>query len=63
LLSPDQAATMASGAWQVISDGADVTDRALALVLDTLDAAGAGAASAPGLAPAPAPGPEPETGR
>lgn len=43
LLSPEQAATMASGAWQVISDGADVTDRALALILDTLDSAEAGA--------------------
>lgn len=37
LLNPDEAATMAAAAWQVISDGADVTDRALALILDTLD--------------------------
>lgn len=37
LLSPEQAASMAAAAWQVISDGADVTDRALALVIDTLD--------------------------
>ncbi len=40
LSSPEQAALMASGAWEVISDGADVTERALALVLDTLDDAG-----------------------
>ncbi len=39
LLSPEQAATMAAAAWQVISDGADVTDRALALIVDTLDEA------------------------
>lgn len=37
LLSPEDAAGMAASAWQVISDGADVTDRALALVMDTLD--------------------------
>lgn len=37
LLNPDQAATMAAAAWQVISDGADVTDRALALIVDTLE--------------------------
>ncbi|MBF9044564.1 3-deoxy-D-manno-octulosonic acid transferase [Rhodobacterales bacterium HKCCE4037] len=37
LLSPDVAADMAASAWGVISDGADVTDRALALVMDTLD--------------------------
>ncbi|WP_341863364.1 3-deoxy-D-manno-octulosonic acid transferase [Gymnodinialimonas sp. 57CJ19] len=39
LLNPDEAATMAAAAWQVISDGADVTDRALALVIDTLEEA------------------------
>ncbi|WP_224816837.1 3-deoxy-D-manno-octulosonic acid transferase [Hasllibacter sp. MH4015] len=39
LLSPEEAAGMAAAAWSVISDGADVTDRALALVMDTLDAA------------------------
>ncbi|OAN78979.1 3-deoxy-D-manno-octulosonic acid transferase [Jannaschia sp. EhC01] len=38
LLNPDEAATMAAAAWQVISDGADVTDRALALIIDTLEA-------------------------
>lgn len=37
LLNPDEAATMATAAWQVISEGADVTDRALALVIDTLE--------------------------
>lgn len=37
LLNPDEAATMAASAWQVISDGADVTDRALALIIDTLE--------------------------
>ena len=37
LLNPDEAATMAAAAWQVISDGADITDRALALIIDTLD--------------------------
>ena len=37
LLSPDTAASMAAAAWGVISDGADVTDRALALIMDTLD--------------------------
>jgi 3-deoxy-D-manno-octulosonic-acid transferase len=39
LLNPDAAATMAASAWQVISDGADVTDRALALIIDTLEEA------------------------
>lgn len=39
LLNPDAAATMATAAWQVISDGADVTDRALALIIDTLEEA------------------------
>lgn len=37
LLSPENAASMAAAAWQVTSDGADVTDRAMALVMDTLD--------------------------
>lgn len=37
LLNPDDAATMAAAAWQVISDGADVTDLALDLIIDTLD--------------------------
>ncbi|ABD53317.1 3-deoxy-D-manno-octulosonic acid transferase [Jannaschia sp. CCS1] len=39
LLNPDEAANMAAAAWQVISDGADVTDRALALIIDTLEEA------------------------
>jgi 3-deoxy-D-manno-octulosonic-acid transferase len=39
LLNPADAATMAAAAWEVISEGADVTDRALALVLDTLEQA------------------------
>lgn len=39
LLSPDTTAGMAAAAWGVISDGADVTDRALALIMDTLDEA------------------------
>lgn len=37
LLNPDEAANMAAAAWQVISDGADVTDRALAMIIDTLE--------------------------
>ena len=37
LLNPDEAAGMAAAAWGVMSDGAEVTDRALALILDTLD--------------------------
>lgn len=39
LLSPDRAATMAHAAWEVVSAGADVTERAKAVLLDTLDAA------------------------
>lgn len=39
LLNPADAAGMAAAAWGVISEGADVTDRALALVLETLDRA------------------------
>ncbi len=39
LLSPEEAAGMAAAAWSVISDGADVTDRALSLITDTLDEA------------------------
>ena len=37
LLAPDRAATMAHAAWEVVSAGADVTDRALDLLLDELD--------------------------
>ncbi len=38
LLSPDRAAAMAGAAWDVVSAGAEVTDRALAMILDRLDA-------------------------
>lgn len=38
LLSPDRAAAMAGAAWEVVSAGAEVTDRALAMILDRLDA-------------------------
>jgi 3-deoxy-D-manno-octulosonic-acid transferase len=37
LTAPDQAAQMAHAAWEVISDGAEMTDRLLALIEDTLD--------------------------
>jgi 3-deoxy-D-manno-octulosonic-acid transferase len=37
LLSPDRAAAMAGAAWEVVSAGAEVTDRALAMILDRLD--------------------------
>jgi len=37
LLSPDVAACQAHAAWQVCSSGAEVTDRAMGLILDTLD--------------------------
>jgi len=37
LQSPDEAARMAHAAWEVSSTGAEVTDRALDLILDTLD--------------------------
>lgn len=37
LIAPDRAAQMAHSAWDVISDGAEVTDRLLALIEDTLD--------------------------
>jgi 3-deoxy-D-manno-octulosonic-acid transferase len=39
LLSPDRAAAMAHAAWEVVSAGADVTERAKAVLLETLDAA------------------------
>ena len=38
LLNPDRAAAMAHAAWEVVSAGAEVTDRALDLILDRLDA-------------------------
>lgn len=39
LLSPDRAAAMAHAAWEVVSSGADVTERAKTVLLDMLDAA------------------------
>jgi len=38
LLAPHQAALMAGAGWEVASEGAEVTDRVIDLVLDTLDA-------------------------
>lgn len=35
--APDQAATMAHAGWEVISEGAEVTDQIIALVQDALD--------------------------
>jgi len=40
LLNPDRAASMAHAAWEVCSAGADVTDRAMDLLLEKIDAAG-----------------------
>lgn len=37
LIAPDQAALMAHAAWDIASQGAEVTDRILALIQDTLD--------------------------
>ena len=37
LFAPDKAAVMAHAAWQVCSSGAEVTDKALQLILETLD--------------------------
>jgi len=39
LLAPDLCASMAHAAWEVASSGADVTDRAIDVVLDALDGA------------------------
>lgn len=39
LLSPDRAAAMAHAAWEVVSAGADVTERAKVVLLETLEAA------------------------
>jgi 3-deoxy-D-manno-octulosonic-acid transferase len=41
LLNPDRAAAMAHEAWEVVSAGAEVTDRALEMLLDKLDAGAA----------------------
>lgn len=38
LLNPDKAAAMAHAAWEVVSQGAEVTDRALDAIFDRLDA-------------------------
>lgn len=40
LIAPDQAAMMAHAAWDVASQGAEVTDRILDLIQDTLDVVG-----------------------
>ena len=40
-LAPDKAAQMATAGWEVASEGAEVTDRVIDLVHDTLDALGA----------------------
>jgi 3-deoxy-D-manno-octulosonic-acid transferase len=37
LLSPDRAAAMAHAAWEAVSAGADVTERAKTVLLDKLD--------------------------
>ena len=50
LLSPDAAAAMAHEAWKVCSAGAEVTDRAMDLILAQLDEAGPG--PGPGAGPA-----------
>ena len=46
LLSPDRAAVMAHAAWEVVSSGADVTDRTVNLVLHHLDQGAHGAVGA-----------------
>lgn len=38
LMNPDKAASMAHAAWEVVSQGAEVTDRALEAIFDRLDA-------------------------
>lgn len=40
LIAPDQAAVMAHAAWDIASQGAEVTDRVLDLLQDTLDVVG-----------------------
>jgi hypothetical protein len=44
LMNPDKAAAMAHAAWEVVSQGAEVTDRALDAIFDRLDAGPAAAA-------------------
>ena len=41
LIAPDQSAAMAHAAWDVASRGAEVTDKVIDLVQDTLDVIGA----------------------
>ncbi len=43
LVAPDQAAAMAHAGWDVISQGAEQTDRIIAMVQDTLDQSERGA--------------------
>jgi 3-deoxy-D-manno-octulosonic-acid transferase len=38
LMNPDKAASMAHAAWEVVSQGAEVTDRALDAIFHRLDA-------------------------
>jgi 3-deoxy-D-manno-octulosonic-acid transferase len=38
LMNPDKAASMAHAAWEVVSQGAEVTDHALDAIFDRLDA-------------------------
>ena len=45
LMNPDKAAAMAHAAWEVVSQGAEVTDRALDAIFDRLDAGPAAKAS------------------
>ena len=42
LLAPDRAAAMALAAWEVLSEGAELTDRLVDTILDTLDRAPGG---------------------
>ena len=42
LIAPDQSATMAHAAWDVASSGAEITDKIIDCVQDTLDIAGVG---------------------
>jgi 3-deoxy-D-manno-octulosonic-acid transferase len=44
-MNPDKAASMAHAAWEVVSQGAEVTDHALDAIFDRLDAGPAAKAS------------------
>ncbi|MFC6641884.1 hypothetical protein [Sulfitobacter profundi] len=37
MIAPDQAATMAHAGWDVISEGAELADRVIELIQDSLD--------------------------